>query len=317
MGIQSRVLHTIIRKSSYTVLIVTTSSPSLRIGVALGGGSARGFAHIGALACLERHGFAPDLIVGTSFGAIVGALYAAGLTPKEIAQTANSVRWRDLSKVLDFGLHRAALFSGDKLKSYLDELLEGRHFEDLKRRLVVVATDLSTGERVDLSSGPLARAIRASASMPGVFSPVLMDGKYLVDGGLGSPIPLTTLDGFELDVALGIGAGLEGTDSGAIRFAQRCLTTRWGQQVHKSLRDHPGRHPMRQLGRSLAHTMTAWQTPQTLAEDAHYVHTKPPISWFNFRGAEVAMTAGDAALERYIPTLRQALQSAAPLTVAL
>ncbi len=291
-----------------------TLSPPLRIGVALGGGSARGFAHIGALACLERHGFAPGLVVGTSFGAIVGALYAAGLTPKDIAQTANSVRWRDLSKVLDFGLHRAALFSGDKLESYLDELLEGRHFEDLERQLVVVATDLATGERVDLTNGPLARAIRASASMPGVFSPVLIDGKHLVDGGLGSPIPLATLDGYELDVALGIGAGLEESDSGAIRFAQRCLTTRWGQHVHRSLRDHPGAHPMRQLGRSLAHTMTAWQTPQNPGGDAHYVHTKPPISWFNFLGADVAMTAGDAALESYIPTLRQALQSVAPVS---
>lgn len=293
-----------------------TASPSpLRIGVALGGGSARGYAHIGALACLERHGFAPDLLVGTSFGAIVGALYASGLTPKEIALTANSVRWRDLSKVLDFGLHRAALFSGDKLESYLDELVEGRTFEDLGRPLVVVATDLATGGRVDLTTGPLARALRASASMPGVFSPVQIAGRQLVDGGIGSPIPLATLDGYELDVALGIGAGLEEADSGAIRFAQRCLTTRWGQRVHQSLRDHPGAHPIRGLGRSLAHTMTAWQTPPSLAADAHYVHTKPPISWFNFRGAEVAMTAGDAALERYIPTLRRALQLevAAPL----
>ena len=287
---------------------MTVPTP-LKIGVALGGGSARGFAHIGALSALERHGFAPDLIVGTSFGAIVGALYAAGLTPQEIAQTANSMRWRDLSKVLDFGLHKAALFSGDKLESYLDELVEGRSFSDLERQLVVVATDLATGERVDLTSGPLARALRASASMPGVFSPVEMGGKFLVDGGLGSPLPLATLEGFDLDVALGIGAGLEEADSGAIRFAQRWLTTRMGQRVHKTLRDHPGAHPMRQLGRSLAHTMTAWQTPQILSDEALYVHTQPPISWFNFRGAEVAMTAGDEALERYIPRLKKVLSA--------
>ena len=85
-------------------------------------------------------------------------------------------------------------------------------------------------------------------------------------------------------MALGIGAGLEEADSGAIRFAQRWLTTRMGQRVHKTLRDHPGAHPMRQLGRSLAHTMTAWQTPQILSDEALYVHTQPPISWFNFRG---------------------------------
>ncbi len=281
----------------------------LKIGVALGGGSARGFAHIGALTALERNGFVPDLIVGTSFGAIVGSLYAAGLTPHEIAGTANSMRWRDLSKVLDFGLHKAALFSGDKLETYLDELVEGRSFSDLKRTLVVVATDLATGEPVNLTSGPLARALRASASMPGVFSPVELNGRFLVDGGLGSPLPLATLEGYDLDIALGIGAGLEEADSGAIRFAQRWLTTRMGQHVHKTLRDHPGAHPMRQLGRSLAHTMTAWQTPQVLSEEALYVHTNPPISWFNFRGAEVAMTAGDAALEGYIPRLKKALSA--------
>ncbi len=293
------------------------SSSPLKIGVALGGGSARGFAHIGALSCLERHDFAPDLIVGTSFGAIVGALYAAGLTPQEIAGTANSMRWRDLSKVLDFGLHKAALFSGDKLEAYLDELVEGRSFSDLKRTLVVVATDLATGEPVNLSTGPLARALRASASMPGVFSPVELGGRFLVDGGLGSPLPLATLEGYDLDIALGIGAGLEEADSGAIRFAQRWLTTRMGQHVHKSLRDHPGAHPMRQLGRSLAHTMTAWQTPQILSDEALYVHTNPPISWFNFRGAEVAMTAGDAALEGYIPRLKKALSVYEPPSYGL
>lgn len=296
---------------------MTVSPSSLKIGVALGGGSARGYAHIGALACLERNGLTPDLVVGTSFGAIVGALYCMGMTPREVAATASSVRWRDLSRVLDFGLHKAALFSGDKLESYLDELVGGRHFSDLERPLVVVATDLATGQRVDLGSGPLARALRASASMPGVFSPVEIGGKLLVDGGLGSPIPLSTLEGYELDIALGIGAGLEEADSGAIRFAQRWLGTRMGRRVHRTLRDHPGVHPMRQLGRSLAHTMTAWQTPQELADGALYVHTKPPISWFNFRGAEVAMTAGDAALEGYLPTLKKALRAFEPVPVAV
>ncbi len=143
--------------------------------------------------------------------------------------------------------------------------------------------------------------------MPGVFSPVVIEGRSLVDGGLGSPIPLATLEGYDLDVALGIGAGLEESDSGAIRFAQRWLGTEMGRRVHRGLRDHPGAHPVRQLGRSLAHTMTAWQTPSGLADGALYVHTKPPISWFNFRGAAVAMTAGDAAVEGYIPVLRRAM----------
>lgn len=284
----------------------------LRIGVALGGGSARGYAHIGALASLERHALAPDLIVGTSFGAIVGALYAAGLSPAEIAQTAGELRLRDLHRVLDFGLHRAALFSGERLESYLDELLGGRHFSDLERELVVVATDLVSGKRVALQRGPLARALRASASMPGVFSPVVIDGRLLVDGGLASPMPLSTLEGHEVDIAIGIGVGLEGGDSGAIRFAQRCLKAPWGQRAYLRLRDHPGAHPLRQLGRSFAHTMTAWQTPYGLAEDALYIHAKPPISWLDFRRAELAITAGEVALDDFIPKIRLAMEGYTP-----
>lgn len=295
----------------FSTPLETVKSP-LRIGVALGGGSARGYAHIGALACLERHCLAPDLVVGTSFGAIVGALYAAGFSPSEIAAIASGVRLRDLSRLLDFGLHRAALFSGERLEAYLDELFEGRHFSDLERELVVVATDVVSGERVALQQGPLARALRASASMPGVFSPVEIDGRQLVDGGLGSPMPLSTLEGHEVDVAIGIGVGLEGTDSGALRFAQRCLTTPWGQRVYIMLRDRPGAHPLRQLGRSLAHTMTAWQTPYGLDDDALYVHARPPISWLNFRRADLAIIAGEAALEGFIPKIRQAVEGCTP-----
>lgn len=287
--------------------------------MALGGGSARGYAHIGALAALERHDLAPDLVVGTSFGAIVGALYASGLSPLQIAETASSMRLRDLWRVLDFGLHRAALFSGDRLEGYLDALLDGRHFSDLGRELVVVATDLVSGERVALQTGSLARALRASASMPGVFSPVAWEGRQLVDGGLGSPMPLSTLEGHEVDVAIGIGVGLEGSESGAIRFARRCLKAPWGQRVYLSLRDRPGAHPLRGLGRSFAHTMTAWQTPHVLSEDALYVHAKPPINWLNFHQAELAISAGEAALEGFIPRIRQAmgegLMAAEPLYV--
>ena len=116
-----------------------------RIGVALGGGSARGFAHIGALASLERHDLAPDVIAGTSFGAIIGALYASGQSVAQMQETSNRFRKRDMPALIDFGLHKAALFSGDKLETFLDTLVEGRHFSDLEREFVVVTTDLRHG----------------------------------------------------------------------------------------------------------------------------------------------------------------------------
>src|SRR5690606_2570752 len=137
------------------------NAAAVRIGVALGGGSARGYAHIGALASLERHGYAPELLVGTSFGAVVGALYATGRGIDELCEQARQMRRRDVfPHVADFGLHRAALFRGRKLESYFDRLLEGRHFGDLARELVVVTTDIDTGEQVLLREGPLAVALR-------------------------------------------------------------------------------------------------------------------------------------------------------------
>ena len=280
-----------------------------RIGVALGGGSARGFAHIGALASLEKHDLTPHVIAGTSFGAIIGALYASGQSVQEMQEVANRFRKRDMPSIIDFGLHRAALFSGDKLETFLDTLVEGRHFSDLEREFVVVATDLDTGEGVILREGPLAPAIRASSAMPGVFSPVEIGGRRLVDGGLGSPVPLSTLDELDVDIAIGIGAGLECSESGAIRFAQRCLDTAWGQRVYRGLRDGPGEHPLRLLGRSFAHSMSAWQTDMTLYEDALHVHTKPPINWFNFHRAAEAIEAGEAALEAFIPQIRRAVET--------
>lgn len=300
-------------------MIPETGLPTqdLRIGVALGGGSARGFAHVGALSALERHQLAPTLVVGTSFGAIIGALYAMGLDPEDIADIAYKVNWKDIFRILDFGLHRAALFSGNKFEIYLNDLFEGRSFDDLARPLVVVTTDLATGERVDIAEGNLARAVRASCSMPGVFSAAEIEGQFLVDGGLGSPLPLATLEGYELDLALGIGAGLEESDSGAIRFAQRCLDTRWGKKMHRSLLQRRGAHPVGQLGLSLAHSMSAWQTTQVLEDGAHYVHTKPPISWFNFLAAEVAMTAGEEALEEYMPQIKASLNSRADVSASL
>lgn len=284
----------------------------LRIGVALGGGSARGYAHIGALACLERNGLVPTVIAGTSFGAVVGALYATGATPRELARDAARLRRRDvLPHFADFGLHRASLFAGEKLELYLDRMLEGRHFADLERHLVVVTTDVDTGERVLLDSGPLARALRASTALPGIFAPVEIDGRRLIDGGIGSPIPLDTLETLDVDLALGIGAGVEAGDSGTIRMVRRILRSSLGQRLHLAI-GRPGRtHPLARLGRALAYTATGYLTPQDHGERLH-VQTRPPISWLNFHQAEAAIYAGEEALERFLPRIRSAMLDLAP-----
>lgn len=271
------------------------------IGVALGGGSARGYAHIGALAALERNGLAPEVIAGTSFGAVVGALYAMRKTPEELATQAALLRRRDvLPSVVDFGLHQAALFGGGRLEEYFDRLVEGRHFRDLERTLVVVATDADTGERVELRSGALAPALRASASLPGIFAPAVIEGRRLIDGGIGSPVPLRTLDAFDLALKVGIGAGADADDSGVIRLVRQALGHPWGRRLH-SVMGRGGAGRMGSLARAVAWTADGYLAA-SVTDDLH-VHTRPPIHWLRFDRAVDAIHAGERAVERAVPRL--------------
>lgn len=294
-----------------------------KLGVALGGGSARGYAHLGALASLERNDLAPDLIVGTSFGAVIGALYATGRGIDDLKREAEGMRRRDvLPHIADFGLHRAALFGGKRLEAFFDRLLEGRTFADLQKKLVVVTTDIDSGEQVLLEEGPLACALRASASIPGIFAPVLIRGRRLVDGGIGSPVPLATLEALPVEVAIGIGAGMESSDSGAIRLARRVLSTPQGKKLHEAAVGNRPKGPLGRLGRALAFAAEGWLQADAAAEpvteqDAERadagvcrrleVHTRPPISWLNFDRAAEAIRAGDAALSQLMPSVKLAM----------
>ncbi|MDQ3459200.1 MAG: patatin-like phospholipase family protein [Deinococcota bacterium] len=291
---------------------MTRGSRPLRIGVALGGGSARGYAHIGALKSLERHGLAPQVIAGTSFGAVIGALYAAGRSPDALADLANGVRRRELlSAVWDAGFRQAALLKGDRLEVYFDALLDGRTFADLRCELVVVTTDAASGERVLLRSGSVARALRATVALPGLLSPVQVDGRRLMDGGLGSPVPLETLGGEGVDLAIGIGTGLEGDHSAPIRLTRRVLATPWGRSLRRHLCAQAGEHPVRVLGRSLGYVVASWE-PQGRAEDALHVQVTPSIGWLTFHRAEAAIAAGEAAVEAFLPRLLEASRRCRP-----
>lgn len=288
----------------------------VRIGVALGGGSARGYAHIGALASLERHGYAPDVIVGTSFGAVVGALYATGRGVDDLIDQAERMRRRDVFPfVADFGLHRAALFKGKRLESYFERLVDGRHFSDLNRRLLVVTTDIDSGERVIIDSGPLAVALRASASLPGIFAPTVVEGRRLIDGGIGSPVPLDTLCGLDVDVAIGIGAGMQARDSRAIRVARNLVSSKAGRDLQRWALDTRPRHAFGRLGRAIAYATESWMSDdgqQTDALDTGQglppleVHTRPPIHWLNFHRAGEAIEAGGRALDAFMPAVQKA-----------
>lgn len=283
------------------------------MAVALGGGSARGYAHIGALASLERHGLSPDALAGASFGAVVAVLYALSEDTRALERTAVDLRRRDvLPRLIDFGLHRGALFAGDRLERYFDDLTNGRTFADLKRPVVVVATDADSGERVALREGSLARALRASAALPGIFAPVEVDGRRLIDGGVGSPVPIDMLGMFDVDLRVGIGAGTDATESRWIRHVVRAIDHPWGARVHAAMaRARAG--SWGSTVRSWAWTAEGYRPREEVDRPGHVeVHTRPPIHWLRFDAAREAIAAGEAALERLAPSLRATLDAVAP-----
>lgn len=161
-----------------------------RLGYALGSGSARGLAHVGVLKALAAEGIEPDVVTGTSMGAIVGALYAAGHTPGDLERIALGLDTKALFSLVDVTIRSGALLSGEKIEEFLRQYLP-ESFEELRLPFGCVSTDLATGERVVHTAGGLIRAVRASASLPLVFMPVRTGEHVLVDGFLTDPVPVS------------------------------------------------------------------------------------------------------------------------------
>lgn len=159
-----------------------------RVALVLGGGAARGFAHIGVIRALEQEKIPIDLIVGTSVGSLIGSLYAHTPSSFELEWTAFELTKDDL---LDYALLSASMgpIKGDRLEAFMTRKLQTAMIENLKVPFVAVATDLNRGTRVLLDRGPVARAIRASCAIPGVFQPVELNGRTLVDGGAVDNLP--------------------------------------------------------------------------------------------------------------------------------
>lgn len=184
-----------------------------RIGLALGGGAARGFAHIGVIQVLEEAGIRPDLAAGTSAGSLVAALWASGLDGAELGRRAQTM---EESAIADWAFPGRGLLRGEALARYVRDLTAGRLIEQMPRALGIVATDLDSGEPILFQRGDTGAAVRASSAVPAVFQPVRIGSREYVDGGLVAPVPVAEARrmGADLVIAVDISEAPEGRATG-------------------------------------------------------------------------------------------------------
>lgn len=173
----------------------------IRIGLALGGGAAKGFAHIGVIKMLEASGIHPDVVAGTSAGSVVGALYASGMDAFTLQEQAFSL---DEAKIRDVGFFGGGLVKGELLEDYVNTLVNKRPIQGLSLPFAAVATNLQTGDRTVFVSGNTGQAVRASSSIPGVFQPTDINGVPYVDGGVVSPVPVDAARQLGADIVIAV-----------------------------------------------------------------------------------------------------------------
>lgn len=172
-----------------------------RLALVLGGGAARGFAHVGVIKVLEAHAISPDIVVGTSAGSVVGALYAGGYSGFELQKIAFQL---DEASVSDLTLPDRGFVKGEQLQNFINRTLQNRPIEKLNKSFAAVATDLQSGELVMFRHGNTGMAVRASSSVPGIFQPYTIGGHEYVDGGLTSPVPVKVARSLGADIVIAV-----------------------------------------------------------------------------------------------------------------
>jgi NTE family protein len=205
-----------------------------RLGLALGGGAARGFAHVGVIQVLEQNGIRPDLVVGTSAGSLVAALYASGMNGAELERAAMSMEEATLTD-WTLPINGRGVLKGDALARYVRQAVTGRLIEQMVLPLGILATDLGSGQGTLFRRGDAALAVRASSAVPGVFTPVAIGGREFVDGGLVAPVPVSQARamGAEVVLAVDISADPEGNDASGLLKVLLQTTAIMGQSINR------------------------------------------------------------------------------------
>ncbi|QLF70368.1 patatin-like phospholipase family protein [Peteryoungia desertarenae] len=182
---------------------IIPSKPRPRIALALGGGAARGWAHIGVLRALDEEGIEVGMIAGTSIGALVGGCYLAGKLD-ELEAFARSLTMRRIASLLDFTIGGGGLFGGMRLTKRMQEHIQGIMIEDLPKPFVAVASELNSGHEVWIDQGHLITGLRASYALPGIFEPVISNGRTLIDGALVNPVPVSVCRAYEQPLVMAV-----------------------------------------------------------------------------------------------------------------
>src|SRR5436309_9877854 len=261
----------------------TTSAATPRqagVGLALGGGFARGFAHLGVLQIFEQHHIPISHIAGTSVGSILGAAYASGTPLARIIETCRTIRFRDIAR---WRVSRLGLASNQRLGGLIERVFESRQFEDLRIPLAVVATDLTSGEPVVFTQGNLVDAIRASCAFPGLFEPVEIGTRCLADGGLVAPVPTRAARELGAAIVIGVSVGIQDGHRGGPTNSCQAVS--------------------RAANAAQKHQLEIWERHADLV-------LRPDVqslAWDDFHRADEAIAAGAAAAQRALPRIEKLL----------
>ncbi len=297
------------------------------IGLALGGGAARGFAHIGVLRTLVAHGIVPDVIVGTSIGAVVGGCYAAQQLDT-LEAWARRLNVRSVLGYLDINLSGSGLIRGGHLAAQLETELKGSRIDDLPIRFAAIATEFNTGHEIWLTRGRLADALRASYALPGIFPPVLIGGRWLVDGALVNPVPVSAARalGARMVIAVNLNSDLFGRgtiisshgsddDDGAEADTapkQNGLRRMFSRQpsLRRQFLGRRGRPGIPTVMVEAFNVMQDRITRARLAGDPPDVLISPrlgTIGWFDFHRGNEAIAIGAEAAEKALAGVNEAI----------
>jgi NTE family protein len=307
-----------------------TVAPRPSIGLALGGGAARGFAHIGVLRVLQAHGIVPDVIVGTSIGAVVGGCYIQGQLDA-FEEWARHLTARGVLSYLDISFGGSGFIGGGKLAARLEETLGDTMIEDLKQHFAVIATELGTGHEIWLTRGRLVDALRASYALPGIFNPIRIGGRWLVDGALVNPVPVSAARalGARLVIAVNLNSDLlghgvtissHGSDEEDLKAIREMRERPTGLRqllnpeflLKRQFMSTPGRPNIAHVMIDAFNIMQDRVTRSRLAGDPPDVLVSPrmgKIGLFDFHRAKDAIAVGEQYAQRAIPEITEAISA--------